>query len=149
MYHRYLVERWNVRGELELEVARHADWFAPYETYWLPTPARPPAPTIMGLWEDESGLLWVIGWVGGKNWARGLASSKLLEGQLAYPIADQQAVYDGFLEVLDPVAGELLASKRFAGTMDLVVSPGVVAGVREGADGWPYVDVWQVRLQRP
>jgi len=149
MYHRYLIERWNSKGELEQEVERRADWFAPYRTYWLPTPTKAPAPTIMGLWEDESGLLWVIGWVGGANWAKGLGPARLLEGQVAYPITGQQAVYDGFLEVINPVQGVVVASTRFAGTMDIVVAPGIVAGVREGAEGWPYVDVWQVRLHRP
>jgi hypothetical protein len=146
--HKYVIERWSPAGEFELEVTREADWFHSYATWWLPTPDRSPAPHVMGVWEDDDGRLWVIGRVGGTDWVKGLGPGRLLERQMAYPIKDEQLVYDGFVDVIDPVAGVVLASRRLPGTVDVVVAPGTVGGVRESSEGWLYMEVSQVRLVR-
>jgi len=144
--HRYVIESLSGDGVFELRIERVADWFRPYETYWLPSPTTPPATRIMGLWEDDAGLLWVIGHVAGRDWSKGLAPGRLLEGQMSYPVVNDQIVYDGFLDVIDPRAGSVVATKRLPGTLDLVVAPGVVAGLRQAPEGWLYLDVWLTRL---
>lgn len=73
----------------------------------------------------------------------------MLEGEIADPNLEEQRVYDGFVDVIDPAAGTVVASVRFPATVDIVVAPGIVAGVREAPAGWHYLDVWQVRLVRP
>jgi hypothetical protein len=52
------------------------------------------------------------------------------------------------VDVIDPVAGVVLASRRLPGTVDVVVAPGTVGGVRESSEGWLYMEVSQVRLVR-
>jgi hypothetical protein len=147
--HQYTLESWSADGELVTALVRRVEWFRPSEDYWLPTPERPPAPRLMGVWEDSAGLVWTIAHVGDRRWRRGLGNGIRIEGQTAYPITDQQRVYDSVLEVIDPVAGRLLASRRFSGTFDLVVQPNLLAAIREAAAGWLYLEIWSVQLQRP
>ena len=144
----YTVERWTTSGAKMTEIIRSPEWYEPYDQFWLPRPDRAPAPTIRGIWEGDGGLLWVVLAVQDINWRDGLGPVRTVEGQTVTPVVDEQRVYDGVIEVIDPIRGELVASRRFPGTFDIVVKPGIVVGVRRAESGWHYLEVWQVQLQR-
>jgi hypothetical protein len=58
--------------------------------------------------------------------------------------------YDTVIEVIDPRAGRLVSSKRFAIDVkrtDMAV-PGVIASVRVDSTS-ARIDVWRMRLERP
>ena len=146
---KYVIELWNPAGDRVAELVRQAEWFRPYDRYWLPSLKDRPAPRIMGVWEDGDGNVWTIVHVGDRRWKRGLAKGIPAEGQMMYPIEDEQRVYDTIVEVIDPSTGRVVASRRFDETFDVVVEPNLVAGYREADDGRPYVEIWQVHLRKP
>lgn len=146
--HEYAIELWDTTRVRVARLERDVDWFKPYDQYWLPTLDRAPAPRIMGIWQDARGYVWTIVHVGRPQWRRGLGTGIRLEGQMAYPITDEQRVYDTVVEVIDPAAGVVVASQRLPETIDLVVQPNLVAAVREAPSGWLYLEILTVRLQQ-
>jgi hypothetical protein len=77
-----------------------------------------------------------------------LGKPRKIEGATIYPVEDRQQAYDGILEVYEVRTATLLARARVPYTLELVVRPGVVAGVREDAAGRLFVEVWAVTLHR-
>lgn len=147
--HSYLIELWDSTGRRELGLSVSSPWHPHYEVYLEPTPSRPPSPRLMGMWEDDHGRIWVIGHAHDPEWSEGLGRPVRSEGQLVYRVKDLQLVYDGVVDVLDPRSGRMLTTRRFDQTWDIVIGRGLVGGVREGADGWPYVDVFLFNLLAP
>jgi hypothetical protein len=96
----YRLERWNREGNLLEVYEREADWHPHYpldEEGRLPSGMRS---TIRGLWEDEDGLLWVHG-------------LHMKDGQPV--ISPPPDIMASVVEVIDPVAGTLVASSRVEG----------------------------------
>lgn len=147
--HRYTLSSWTARGVLVKELTGSPDWFPPFINTWNPTPTRTPMPYVMGVWEDERGYVWTIALVGAGDWQRGLGSKVQLEGQEVYLAADYQLLYDTVIEVVDPIAGRLVTHRRWPGTLDVVIRPGLVAGVRESGEGAVTAEVYRVELIAP
>ena len=147
-FFRYVIERWDNEGTKIHEITREPDWFPPYDSLWNPTPGVPPMPKVTGIWEDENGLLWVLGRAADPEWRNALGSPRRAEGRWVYPIEDYPGAYDGVIEVIDPEDGTLVASRRIddAGRFMSAIEPGLIATRRETEDGWWLVDAWYVTL---
>lgn len=147
--YRYSVEHWNKDFELDRVIEPQFSWYEPYDSLQTPTPTRPPQPTLFGVWEDPSEhLLWVLAQAADSRWKDALGAPRVLEGSRVFPIEDRQGAYDSILSVFDSRTGALIANARLPLTLELVVRPGVVAGIREDAAGRIFADVWAVGLQR-
>jgi len=147
--HEYAVELWETGGTRLKRFLRTPDWYRPYARYGTPTPERAPAPRLLGIWQDSLGYVWVIGHLPDPRWREALGSPITAEGQRYFPIRDQQLAYDGFVEVMDPDRGIPFAYRRLPQTLDLVVRPGIVGGVRERADGSLYLEIIRLGLANP
>jgi hypothetical protein len=125
-----------------------SDWFTPYDSVLSVTPAVPPQPLVVSIWEDDDGRVWVFGLAPDPHWRAGLGEPRLSEGQRYHPIERAGEVYDGVIEVVDVGQGRAVAERRLddVGWGMLLVEPGLVASRRESEDGWWFVDVWQVEL---
>lgn len=146
--HRYVLNHWDARGRLLQSLVRRADWFPTFDSLWIITPTRPPYPILMGSWTDAEGLVWVIAGVSDPRWQRGLGAKRRGEGGVdIYRHEDRQKLYDTLIEVIDPVRGTLVTSRRLDETLDVVIGSGLVGGVRETDDG-VFLDVVQLSLSK-
>lgn len=147
---RYLIELYDEAGHTIRRIERHADWYPPFKDPWNVTPDKQPYPMMFGCWVDSAGLLWVIGNVSDRTWARGLGDPKPAEGRVGvyYPFADWQKLYDGIIEVIDPARNVVVTTRRFDNTLNLVVGPGVIGGVREDEEGHIFLEVLRINLLR-
>jgi hypothetical protein len=143
---KYELERWSLDGTLQEVLVRDA--YPPYDLYWLPTPAKPPAPLISSLRQDRSGLLWVSVWVADSNWNAGIAE-QVVGRTTRYKWTDLQLIHDTRIEVIDPRSRTLRAFVRLPGTFDFFVDDGLLAAVREDETGVLRIELWQATyLQR-
>lgn len=147
--HHYVVSAWSLTGQLEKQLTRTPTWFPSYDRAWLVSPTVAPMPYVLGLWEAPDGYLWVVARVADPNWKQGLGKAVEVEGRTIYPVDDAQEVYDSVIEVIDPLTARLVASTRLPGTIDVVIRPGLVAGVRETEKGALVADVFRVQWTSP
>jgi hypothetical protein len=143
---RYVIRKWNIDGTKVMELSRDASWFQPYDRPWMPTPDRPPAPSIAAIWQAPDGLLWVIGLAADPHWADGLGSGVRAEGRVMYPWIDNARIYDSMVEVIDPRTGTLVTTARFDQPIELAIGDGLFSTLAEDSRGAPRVTVWRLTL---
>jgi hypothetical protein len=111
---RPIVHEWNDHGELLREFPLDVDWFEPYETVQNPGPEFRPTPIVTGIWEDDSGRVWITGLAADERWASGFGEPRKGEGGIEYhPIEDPALVMDAYVRALHPRTGEVLYQRRF------------------------------------
>jgi len=148
-HYRYLGTRWDANGTLLDSGMVNSPWFAPYDSIMSPAPDREPQAHVWSIWQDRSGLLWVLGATGAPDWPDGLGEARTGEegGARFYPIKDMAAVFDGIIEIIEPATWSIVARRRLDNTPFLqAIRPGVVASLRETSDGWWQAEVYRVEL---
>jgi len=121
---RYRISRYGLDGAEKTRIERISKWFVPYTFRSRGAPLRAPTePMVSGIHQDGDGLLWV-------EVQRAPASFTPIPDPppgVERPI-DQYRDLSQFLhttiEVLDPVAGELVARREFDEFVKLVRTPG-------------------------
>ena len=117
----------------------------PRSTPGAPPPAVKPVPRpatrIRALWVDESGHLFVAATIPDSAW----------EAAARIPDIDplSERLYDSMIDVIDPVSGTLIASKRLPFGIHTYIGNGLVSNVHSLPSGLVEVTVWRVRLIRP
>lgn len=143
----YAVELWDTAGNLLRVIRRNVDWFPPQlkRVERGATPAAP-RPGLMDIRQDARGRLWVLTTVADEEWREAVKPG----GPHGEQVTDWKRYRDIVIEVLDPVQGRLLASRRapeeFGGRF---VDDERVGGVFTEADGTPFFGVWRLRLVQP
>lgn len=144
-FNRYVRQRFDSRWALQTTITVEAGWFRPWQEYPEGAPFHaPPPPEMVGLWEDEVGLLWVMGLVAAEGWAAGPVDRR--ETVIMDP-ADLHHLYDTVLDVVDPQRAELVARHRFTGRVMPTSTPGWVYRAEYDASGDLVLRVWSVRLR--
>lgn len=141
----YQVDLLDVRnGETVRSLRRNVDWFAPGVA---PVPrgreSLEPKPFIFDVVQDSAGLLWVLIGVADPNWRDAIAAG----GPHGNQVIDENGYRDAVLEVIDPVAGTVLATARMDDRIAQFVGPGLIGTVVEDDDGVRF-QTWSVRLVR-
>jgi hypothetical protein len=137
----YRLERWATSGELKQVLLREAPWYTPSgpdaPAQWRPGVTPPPA-SILALRQDEAGRLWVLLAVARNDWKK------------AYeiPKAPAHMMFDGILEVIDPINRSVVARKRL-GFYALGFVNEDVFSYDEDKDGRPIIAIWKVELYEP
>jgi hypothetical protein len=147
---RYVVEQWHVAGVRRLRIERRTGrWFRPYDED--PTagaaPDNPPKPWITGLYEDAGGLLWTFTVVLDEDWEDALFQLDDEFHGAYYTWTRYGELFDTRVEVIDPVAGELIASR----VVDpyLFTSDGLVMSLERDANDEVYMaTAWRPVLIR-
>lgn len=150
----YTIELWGVGEQAPRRViVRDAPWYPPFpETGALrPTADRPPQPKVVGFWQDDAGLLWVVLRVADPRWRSAIAAPRAGAAPRGAPpetvgveITNPAHYTDTRIDVIDPVRGQLIAVQQF----DMALWGGSGRGVllRRAADSDPddpsYAVVW-------
>ena len=139
---KYVIEKWTVTGEKILTLERSVNWFPALTGADSWSPDVPPHSQLDGTWEDPDGHLWVSVLVPDPEWREALTQ---VQGGGYVSLHDEYL--DMIIEVIDPVSGEVLAGNRFdiAGKF---IGGGRVAAYREDENGFPYLDISTIRLER-
>ena len=105
-----------------------------------------PQPTLLDLREDRDGRLWVAVIVPDLEWIppSGTPPNAIEQPFVSLEHADRYV--DTMVEVIDPVAGKLLASKRFDGYFGGFVTGRSFFSHVGDDQGFDYVDIWNMRF---
>lgn len=142
---RYTLERWDPRTlQLKQHLAIPSTWFHDTEAYPSDDRIMPPA-VVETVWEDADGLVWLVVRDPDTEWQPPARANQ----ERAVSEEEYDALFDWVIEVVDPVAGSVIASKRFKKVLwgrppgDLLVS-------REPDDpkGNSVFKVWRAVLRR-
>ncbi len=143
----YLLEHVNSGGAIDRRLIRQANWFKPYVTPWDVTPKIPPPSVMTDLHADSQNRLWASAIFPVRRYSKYLSKTPtLMEGQRVYRILDHGGMYDSYLEVIDPVKGQVLARRQFDDLIAGWVDANHFATYVE-KDGVPYVTVWRASLK--
>ena len=142
---KYVLELWNFSGQKVGELERSVSWFRPHDGS-LDKPNAPPKPVIMDIRMDSTGKLWVIAHVADQNWTSGLGTVRGLYNRQVRGVADANKYWDSIIEVIDPVAGTLVASQRFDQILRWIGESAYASAYRQDATGVPFIDVFRVSL---
>lgn len=152
---RYSIGLWDLSGRMLAKLDRAPSWFPPHPDSPFgidyDNPNSPPHPGIIGLWQDSEGRLWTLTYVADEHYQEALGPVQGIGGELR-AVTNEQRYSDTMVEVLDPQSGELIASRRIDASLNMfaaISKTGRVAAYREDERGFPYVDVWDLRLEVP
>lgn len=143
----YSVSLWDTRGRQVKELRRGVPWFRPWVQVTTPSPEQPPSTEIVAIHGDKAGLLWVLIQVPDPRWRDHLEEFRTPEGKVYRP-TDRDAVYDTYVEVINPATGEVLASQRLPMNLTEFVEDGLVFSSRH-SNRDDVIQVWQLRLVQP
>ncbi|MEX2284280.1 MAG: 6-bladed beta-propeller [Gemmatimonadota bacterium] len=144
----YVLELWAFSGQKIRELERNVSWFKPHKQFGFnrDNPNAPPNPGIMDLRMDSTGKLWVIVHVADEKWTSGLGNVRGLYNRQVRGITEANNYWDSIIEVIDPVAGTLVASQRFDQVLRWISESAYASAYRQDATGVPFIDVFRVSL---
>jgi hypothetical protein len=138
---RYEIDQFDLEGRHHLRLVRRPSWFDPWRTL---SDGDRPNPHAGAIREDSEGLLWVKTIVPDPA-PRLLSAADSTRSVYPAMLGGQ---WDGFLEVIDPRSGDLLASRRLSEWFDFIGRDLLVTS-NEDADGIVTMHVWRAVLRRP
>jgi hypothetical protein len=144
----YRLERWDSAGNRTRLIRRQPPWFQPYDTTTIASPEHPPHPALVAVMEDGEGRVWTVSLVADSQWVEGLSKEPVRGegGTIYYRTEDPEAARDTYLEILDPVSGRLLVSRRFDGLYDYLINDSLIGRRVYDENGVPAVEIYRVTL---
>ena len=150
-YLEYEFSLWSSTGELIKHYERVNDFFRPNERFRIALSPRTP-PRVSTIREDSTGLVWITIQVPvpQEEWEAGIGKPELnRRGQPVYRHAMRGRLFHTRVEVIDPITGRLLVSRRLPFYAVAATDDGEYAAYRQDEDGVPYLDIWRVQLVQP
>jgi hypothetical protein len=142
---RYELVRWDDDGERTQTLTRQVQWFTPHlraPTY-QPSDGAPP-PIVAAIQCDSAGRIWVLIHVADRDWRSGLRAGSALHPGMFQP-TDFAAYFDTVIEVIDPRAGHVIATRRVDDFLAAFVDEGhVLRHPRQ--QSYPRFDVWRINV---
>jgi len=136
----YTIEQWDTTGRHLLTIVRRPDWFEPWLEPRRSTHPEPPKPYLSEVWEDSLGRLWVWILVADPRWEAWRPGAR---------VRTDEEQHDVILEIIDPVAGRLLASIRTPGPLHRMLTDGLSMTERQDESGYVFKDIWRVSIREP
>lgn len=142
----YLIELWDTSGTRRAAFQRDVDWFEPWGRDLPPRPNGPtPQPRVGLVTRDSVGRLWVSVLVAAEHWREGFTRDA--NGRFRVTPGNIGRIWDTVLEVIDPVAERLVASRRFQGQQIVsFIDNDLIVTYREDETGYPSLDVWRMSV---
>lgn len=149
---KYALQEWSTAGILMQTLVRTPAWFP--DAISMMNFDAPPPPEIQALQQDAKGLVWVFVSVAAPSWRDGYPSSRppapVRRGMPeAGPGAFQyEKLYRTTVEVLDPVAGRVVARRTLDNWIVGTMGDGLAAIYDTTKDGEPFVHIVRLMLVR-
>jgi hypothetical protein len=144
-YHKYLVEEWDPSSGVRYRAfERVAEWFTPWLFGTSVDFQTPPQPKLMGVFQDDGGLLWTVTLVAGESWKDGLYRDPEWDNEIV--VFDTELLYDSYIEAIDPATGRLLVSEKIPQSTAGFTNDGLLIGLRDPADDVPQIELWRPQL---
>ncbi len=141
---RYILERWDPSTGKQLQSTRIlSDWFRESTEPYTDETVRPP-PLVVGLWEEEDGLVWTIVRDADVDWEPPPRANE------HRPVDREQysRTYDWVIEVVDPSSGRVVASRRFGEWLRYRPPSRILASRADTILTIVAYDVWKPTLQQ-
>ena len=146
----YEITKWSHSHTEEFSLTRKPDWFQGPSNLSTGGPTKAPSPSLMGLFEDQRGLLWVFFFVPSPNWQdaykRFPASALRGTGELPSNVVDWHLIFHTRIDVIDPKAKRLIISQTLPLQASSILRDGRVAVPTHTSDGVPTVRILQLSL---
>jgi hypothetical protein len=138
---RYIIDRWDPEsGRRDARIIVPSPWFR--ESDRSDRQTEHPQPVIVGLWEDEHSLLWVLLRDGNSDWR-----PPELPVHAPHDPESYSNKHDWVIEVIDPVSGRVVASRRFPEYIGYRPPTVLLVSIREIELAGVVLDVWRPVLQ--
>jgi hypothetical protein len=148
-YQAYIIEQWDVSGELKLRIVRDAEWFRPQVRPPSAQPGRPPLPKIVGIrFDSATSHLWIATVVPAPGYRAAFGTEpQQIEGQLTYPVVDWHALYETVIEVIDVRRSSVVSRQQFPQPFLRWTGDDEFATYTEDRRGNPIVTIWRATLR--
>jgi hypothetical protein len=154
----YRIERWNIRGGIDLALERSPVWWRGETEGTVPRYYREqkPKPLLFGIYQDSERRLWVTVRVPKADWKQldpiGTDDRcRRTDTALKCRSVDRERAdyLDTMIEILDPATGKLITSQRFPYLFSGqgIQQGGLVTIEEENADGVLYWHIYRLRLR--
>jgi hypothetical protein len=142
---RYVIERWDVNSGQKLT---HID----VQSTWFRESANPnqgpedrPDPIVVGLWESDDGLIWILLRDADSDWQPPTPLPGAAERAFDIDYYSQQ--HDWVIEVVDTATGRIIASRRFPNYLGYRPPTRLLVSLNSIDVLGVVLDVWQPVLQ--
>lgn len=144
---RYRIERWNKEFQLVMVLERDVSWFEPYTGAGPLAREEPPNPSVRGIQEDDTGLLWLLIGVPDEEW-RPLPPARIHDGGMTTTSRGQyNKLFDTLIKVIDPDLGAVVTSLRIEPLSSRgFIGPGIIYTYAEDELGHPWYEIWRLSL---
>jgi hypothetical protein len=133
---RYEIEHWTATSGRDTYLDRITSWFPDREFEGARNTWRdPPYPFLHALYVDAGGRVWTLG--------RAPKPSFKPTPKAWGPLSTMSMAEEAFVEVIDPVTGVLLATRRFPWIGVAFTDQGLIVSFRYDDDGVMVVDLWR------
>jgi hypothetical protein len=105
----YSITHWSSRFQPRPALSRRPEWFARASTTRIGRPDTPPAPSLIGLEEDEHGRLWVYSLATRPDWRLAWQSVDATAGEVSVTDIAWEHFYYTKIEVIDLAAMKVVA----------------------------------------
>jgi len=147
-HRRYELEQRDSAGVVRRTLRMQAQWFASYDVAEELRPEAMPQTTVVGAWEDSVGRVWVAGRTADRSWRAATWSlGPATEGPRRSVPDDIDALYDGFVDVIDGRTGSLVAHAIHPQPFAAVAAKGVLYSVSRNADGFARVHLYSANFR--
>lgn len=134
----YALEQWSFGGEpLRTPLIHDPSWFQVQGPVGGEGMVGAPVPLILSLEVDSASRVWVSGQGADENWEEAVSR---------FRVEDRQGYWDGFIDVIDPIEGRIVASTRMPGGAIKFLGEGHAYRYRSDDLGVVYVDIYRVHL---
>lgn len=139
---RYVLEQWDPNsGQRTKAVRVNSTWFKEIAAWPDDETKRPPA-VILTLWEDRSGIVWVLLRDADLDWRPPERAN--VERRIG--TEEYEMMYDWVLEAVDPASGAIIASKRFRKALWARPGSAVLVSANTVTSTQSTYDVWKPQL---
>lgn len=144
----YTLSQWRANGSLIRSLQRRPEWFPSPSPSSLGNPETPPPPFVVGVQQDDDGLLWVFVHVPAPEWRKAWPTLPPGTREVPSRMIAKEKLFRTTVEVIDPRLGRVVARK----TLESFVVGGLqgrrVAVYEVGADGEQHISVLALDLVR-
>jgi hypothetical protein len=143
--HRYELHHWDESGHSIGQLHLSRPWFPEHDRPGALSRSDAPAPELLAIQADSTGVIWTLTMIAEPDWYEGLAAAPVRspEGDF-YPIVDLDRVFKTRIEVLDAANGDLIAQDDVDDVLFAFASDGLAVSSIQDQQGYPRLRVWRL-----